>query len=321
MEGNDIGTDATGTIPLGNMGRVSPSGSSLANTIGGTAIGAGNTIAFNSGAGVIVGFLSDDASDGNSILGNAIYDNSGAGVLVGSYSSDPSTENAILSNSIYGNGSLGIDLGDDFITQNTPGGPTPSERASKLPGAHDRRDVQRQHVCRGDSQQHTWASFTIQFFSNAPADPTGYGQGQSLIGTTTVTTDANGNASVSTSFPTLIPAGDGISATATDSSGDTSEFDQDVTVFAASGLVVAVNDTYNVFTNSAISVAAPGVQGNDYELTGNPLSSARLRAQCTAACRSMRMARSATRPIPTSPVPTRSPTRTWLEQICQTWPP
>src|SRR5262249_43104455 len=82
------------------------------------------------------------------------------------------------------------------------------------------------------------------------------------------------NASVATSVAMVIPAGVAISATATDATGDTSEFGQDVTVFAASGLVVAADDTYNVFANSTLSVPAPGVLGNDYELTGDPLTAA-----------------------------------------------
>ena len=96
VEGNSIGTDPTGTIALGNTGPgILIQDSSLNNTIGGIGAGAGNTIAFNTGAGVVVG----------------------------NYSGDPSTGNAILSNSISGNDALGIDLGDDFITPNTPGGP------------------------------------------------------------------------------------------------------------------------------------------------------------------------------------------------------
>ncbi len=69
--------------------------------------------------------------------------------------------------------------------------------------------------------------FTLQFFANPTADPSGYGQGQTLLGTTTVTTDANGDASFQVVFPVPIAAGDAVSATATDSSGDTSEFAHD----------------------------------------------------------------------------------------------
>ena len=115
-------------------------------------------------------------------------------------------------------------------------------------------------------------TFTLQFFANATADPSGYGQGQNLIGTTTVTTDSSGNASFSASFPIVIPTGQAVSATATDPSGDTSEFAQDVAVVAASSPVVAVNDTYNIDENNTLTVPAPGVLGNDYDLSGKSLS-------------------------------------------------
>jgi hypothetical protein len=246
VQGNSIGTDPTGTNVLGNFGPgVFLLNGSSGDTIGGLAAGAGNTIAFNSGAGVVVG----------------------------NYSGDLCVGNAILSNSIYENAALGIDLGDDFITPNTPGGPHsgPNE-LQNFPALTTAATFNGRTYIVGTLNSAPKATFTIQFFANSPPDPTGYGQGQSLIGTTTVTTDANGNASVSTSFPTVVPSGEAISATATDSGGDTSEFGQDAVVFAASGLVVAADDTYNLFVNTSITVPAPGVLGNDYGLTGNPLT-------------------------------------------------
>ncbi len=69
MQGNRIGTDVSGALPLGNgYAGVEFFGSSD-NMIGGTVAGAGNTIAFNGNSGVIVG----DFSTGNAILGNAIF--------------------------------------------------------------------------------------------------------------------------------------------------------------------------------------------------------------------------------------------------------
>ena len=62
-------------------------------------------------------------------------------------------------------------------------------------------------------------TYTLQFFANPTADPSGYGQGQTLIGTTTVTTDTSGNACFAATFTGVaVPAGDAISATATDPS-------------------------------------------------------------------------------------------------------
>ena len=202
------------------------------NTVGGTAAGAGNTIAFNGGAGVVVGSNSGDQAVGN----------------------------AILSNSIYGNGALGIDLGDDGVTLNTPGGPHSGPNdLQNFPVLSQAATFDGNTYVIGTLNSTPGTTFTLQFFANASPDPSGYGQGQTLIGTTTVTTDANGNASFVASFPGVIPAGQAISATATDPSGDTSEFAQDVTVVATTSPVVAVNDTYNIDENSTLTVPAPGV--------------------------------------------------------------
>ena len=94
-----------------------------------------------------------------------------------------------------------------------------------------------------------------------------------MIGTTSVTTDANGNASFQTSFPVLVSVGDAVSATATDSSGDTSEFAQDVLVVAATPPVAALNDTYYLDENTTLTVTAPGVQANDVSADGGSFTS------------------------------------------------
>ncbi len=246
IEGNLIGTDATGTNPLPNTGPgVEIIYGSSNNTVGGTAAGAGNTIAFNAGAGVVVG----------------------------GYSSDQATGNAILSNSIYGNGALGIDLGDDGVTPNTPGGPHSGPNdLQNFPVLSQAATFDGNTYVIGTLNSAPGTTFTLQFFASATPDPSGYGQGQTLIGTTTVTTDANGNASFIASFPGAIPAGQAVSATATDPNGNTSEFAQDVTASATTTPVVAVDDTYNVDVNSTLTVPAPGVLANDFDLTGGTLS-------------------------------------------------
>ena len=71
VTGNLIGTNAAGTVALGNGGDgVLITDNSANNTIGGTAAGAGNTIADNGGSAVSVA-----SGNGNSILGNAILQN------------------------------------------------------------------------------------------------------------------------------------------------------------------------------------------------------------------------------------------------------
>jgi hypothetical protein len=68
-------------------------------------------------------------------------------------------------------------------------------------------------------------SFRIEYFFNPACHESGYGEGQTFVGTKTVQTDANGNASVATAFHT--PAsGQVVTATATDDANNTSEFSQ-----------------------------------------------------------------------------------------------
>jgi titin len=77
VQGNDIGTDVTGTQPLGNAGDGvhADNGQYGINAIGGEEPGAGNTIAFNGNDGVL--------ANGNThiaILGNAIFANANRGI-------------------------------------------------------------------------------------------------------------------------------------------------------------------------------------------------------------------------------------------------
>ena len=68
IEGNNIGTDITGALALGNGAGVQIV-DSPGNTVGGTAAGAGNVISANSAGGVLI---SGATATGNSILGNLI---------------------------------------------------------------------------------------------------------------------------------------------------------------------------------------------------------------------------------------------------------
>ena len=232
IQGNDIGTDLTGAQPLGNQGPgVDASSSDV--TIGGQGAGQGNVIAFNGQFGQ-------------------------AGVIVENGSTGVSIEN----NSIFSNGGLGIDLGNDGVTMNHPGasnfGPNNYQNFPVLSHAST---FGGSTVLIGTLNSAPSSTYTIQFFDNRAADPTGFGEGQTLIGTTTVNTDASGNASFSPSFMTVVNAGDSISATATDSSGDTSEFAKDITAVALASPLQAVDDSYNTDENITLAVAAAGRSG------------------------------------------------------------
>jgi hypothetical protein len=74
-------------------------------------------------------------------------------------------------------------------------------------------------------------TFTIEFFTNTSCDPSGFGEGQQSLGTTVVTTDANCLAGFIVNLPFAV-GGQFITATATDSTGNTSEMSN---CFQASG--------------------------------------------------------------------------------------
>ena len=128
---------------------------------------------------------------------------------------------------ILSNGSLGIDLGGDGVTPNDTGdadsGPNNLQNfpvlVAAVPGATST-------VVQGRLNSTASTAFTLEFYSNARCDTSGYGQGEALIGTTSVTTDARGNATFSANLPVVIAQGRFITATATSASGDTSEFSQ-----------------------------------------------------------------------------------------------
>lgn len=66
--------------------------------------------------------------------------------------------------------------------------------------------------------------FTIDFYRVDRCDASGYGEGENPLGSTMASTDASGNANVSFTVAGAISPGASITATATDESGNISEF-------------------------------------------------------------------------------------------------
>ena len=117
---------------------------------------------------------------------------------------------------------------------------------------------------RGHSTAPAYTTYLIQFFSNPTADPSGYGQGKTLIGSITVTTDVNGNASFTATFSsTVVPVGQFIIVTATNPVHNTSEFAMDVTVTAAPApAAVTPSSQAGGPSAGAAAVASPASQGS-----------------------------------------------------------
>jgi hypothetical protein len=192
LQGNFIGTNATASLALPNAANgVDIQGGASHNTIGGTVAGTKNVISLNGGRGVFV-----EAGTGNAVLGNTI-----------SY-----------------NGGLGIDLAPVGVTLNDLG--DPDVGANMLQNFPVLSSVV---LSPGSTEVHgtlnslASLSFRIEFFAGLVCDPSGYGQGQRPLGFVDAATDAGGN----TSFVATLAGGatgPWITATATDPSGNTSEF-------------------------------------------------------------------------------------------------
>jgi hypothetical protein len=201
VQGNSIGnyTPASGAPGNAHHGVWVLNGAQ-SNTIGGLAVGAGNVIADNGAAGVVIGFGPQDAS---------------------------AVSNAILSNSIYDNNGLCIDLGN-LDQSPSPSGPGPNQFQSAPVLANAVYDGMNTRVTLS-LQATPGAMFTIQIFASPSPDPSGSVEGQTLVMTMMETADASGNILVTISVPGNL-TGQFITATATDSANNTSEFSNAVRV-------------------------------------------------------------------------------------------
>ncbi|HSS18814.1 MAG TPA: Calx-beta domain-containing protein [Pyrinomonadaceae bacterium] len=236
VQGNYIGTDLTGTTPLGNtLSGVSLADSANGNTIGG-AIGLGNTIAFNGDRGVNV---------------------TGADTI----------SNAILTNSMFSNGNLGIDLGGAGVTQNDPAdGDAGPNNLQNFPVLNSAITSSATTIVNGSIDGTPNTAITVQFFTNATCDPSGNGEGQTFVGSINKMTGADGHFMFSSTMMTNVAAGQFITTTATDSGNNTSEFSQCVQVTGSSSSKLQLGQSfYSVFedcTALTITVARTGDTAN-----------------------------------------------------------
>lgn len=254
IEGNFIGTDASGTAHAGNAtSGVVCFGRSTLNTIGGTEAGKRNLISANGQGGVVI------SSDGNRVENNLVgtdkngtdsptdLGNAASGISVFSSSNNVikanrvafngasgvpliGTEgagNRILSNEIFANALLGIDLGFDGPTANDFQDPdTGINGLQNKPVLASAETADTATTIRGKLNSTPGKTFLVQFFSN----PSG-NEGKVFRGQKNVTTDAQGNVTFSFATATAVPEGQTVTATAT-GAGGTSEFSAPETVVA-----------------------------------------------------------------------------------------
>ena len=258
--GNYIGTDVTGTRPLGNgVDGVFLEDASF-NLVGSLITGDANVIAGNGYNGV---FLYGDSHD-NAIVGNFIGTNSrrdglGNGTVAGfadgvflaqfgtpvgpanntilrntiafnadsavAVDVDPATNitgNRILANSIFGNGGVAIDLASDGATPNDPGDADGGpNRLQNFPVLQAPvADDGSGRIVRGTLGSTPLTAFRVEFFASSRA-----GEGEVFLGSMIVFTRADGTTPVFSFRYAAVPGKPFITATATNlGTGDTSEF-------------------------------------------------------------------------------------------------
>ena len=113
--------------------------------------------------------------------------------------------------------------------------------------------------------------YVIEFFNNAACDGSGNGEGKTYLGSvTTGITDGSGNVFFTFNPATLSP-GDIVTATATDSNGNTSEFSQCKPVGAGSpGDIQFTSPTYTVGeAGPTAAITVDRVGGSDGAITAN----------------------------------------------------
>jgi hypothetical protein len=211
IQGNIIGADITGTQPLGNHQNgilILDNGGipSHDNTVGGTAAGTGNIIAFNGTAceffssGVTV--RSNPGNINNAILGNSIFSNLGLGIDLEA-AGDPNC-------GATANDNCDVDTGPNNL-QNYP------VITSAMSGGGS-------ISIQGSLNSAPSTTFRVEFFDNPQCHVSGNGEGETFIGFSDIPTDASCNATINVTFPVVVQGGHVITATATDPNNNTSEF-------------------------------------------------------------------------------------------------
>jgi hypothetical protein len=217
-------------------------GNSAGSVIQGNRIGtsADGTVALGNGnAGIQINSPNMTIGGSEAAAGNIIANNGSVGIRVFERTT---IGLAILSNSIFNNASLGISLLD---------GANNNQAAPVITSASTNGGVQ------GTLNSAPNTAYTIQIFGNQACDPSGFGEGQTLIGSTTATTDANGNATFSVNPPDNFN-GQFITATATDPGNNTSRFSRCILL-----------DASTVISGRITNAAGAGISGVTVTLSGS----------------------------------------------------
>ena len=248
IQGNRIGTDVTGSVPVPNGSDGIQIDTNVATgQIGGVGPGEGNTIAFNRDAGVVV------------LSGGVNW--------------------PIRGNSIFSNGTVGIDLqffpGPNY---NDPGDADDGgNHLQNFPILQSVTTGASTHVV-GKFNSQPATTYDLDFYTNPVCSnfPREFLEGKTYMGSAQVTTDGSGHAAIDVTIPFATNPGERVSVTATDPNGNTSEFSQRI-IFSmtpasgpadgGTGLNVAGTDFADPTTMTVGGVATPVTFVDDHTLT------------------------------------------------------
>jgi titin len=278
VQGNYIGTDATGMTEHGNVYEGITVQDAITTQIGGTAPGAGNLISANNNRGILLANASGNVlqgnfigtkADGSTTMGNVFHgididvdstnntvggSATGAGnriafaqsIYAGVRVRNGAMNNLISGNAIFSNGALGIDLGNNGV--NTiydceSGVPAAAANAGQnfpvLANAYSGSGTR----IRGTLDSSPDKTYLLQFFASPAGDSSGYGEGQVFLGQTNFTLGAMCSSNFTVFLPVSVPANWVVTATATSPANNTSEFSAWVPVVPVPLLQLAFSRT------------------------------------------------------------------------------
>ncbi len=166
----------------------------------------------------------------NTLTDNIIAGNEEDGIFVW----NTSTSNFIQRNSIYANGTGVKPLGIDLFNLSFNGGVSENDPCDGDAGGNQLQNFPELTSATSDGTNTTItgtldstpnAAFTIELFANTECDGSGFGEGQTYLGSTNVMTDAECQTAFAVTFPVALANGTPITATATGIEG-TSEFSE-----------------------------------------------------------------------------------------------
>lgn len=184
----------------------------------------------NGGEGIAIEYATETIIGGGTDFGNIIANNGSDGVEI-----FWGNQNAVTYNRIYNNGALGIDLlgsaWERGVTLNDvndeDGGSNNQQNFPILLRVYDSSPGQ--VTIEGLLNSAKDRNFVIHLYTNSSKDPSGYGEGEVYLGSKGVTTNSEYIGNFTATFSVSTPFAC-ITATATDSAGNTSEFSPCVVV-------------------------------------------------------------------------------------------